>query len=96
MSRIVAGGCAARRVNPGLNALHRGGSVALPKIALVAQACGTLQPLRCKTSLNIKSTGEAGNTKKQPETNQQHQAHVATALFRTLDRNSAIVTVLLK
>jgi hypothetical protein len=46
--------------------------------------------------LEIKSTDAIEHTKKQPEMNQQHQARVATALLRTLDRKSAIVTVLLK
>jgi hypothetical protein len=50
----------------------------------------------CRTSLFSEATDAFEYIKKQPETNQQHQAHVANALLRTLDRKSAIVTVLLK
>ncbi|WP_157785724.1 hypothetical protein [Bradyrhizobium liaoningense] len=71
-------------------------TVALLKTAAIARGCGTLHPPRCKTSLETKSTDAIEYTKQQPEMNQQHQARVATALLRTLDRKSAIVTVLLK
>jgi hypothetical protein len=65
-------------------------------MAVFTRGCGTLETLRRKISSVIKSTDAIEHTKKQPETNQQHQTRIATALLRALDRKSAIVTVLLK
>jgi hypothetical protein len=96
MSRIVACGNPDIGVNPGLQNRPRISPAILPKMAVIVRGCGTLEPSRCKTSFEIKSTDAIEYTKKQPETDQQHQTRIATALLRTLDRKSAIVTVLLK
>jgi hypothetical protein len=96
VSRVVASGKASAGVNPGLKTPQFARPAALLKMAVIVRGYGTLQPPRGKTSLDSKSTGAIGYIKKQPETHQQHQARVATALLRTLDRKSAIVTVLLK
>jgi hypothetical protein len=96
MSRIVACGHTVERVNPGLKTSSCACLAALPKIAVIIQGCGTIEPSRCKTSSKSKSTDAIEHIKKQLETNQQHQTHLAIALLRALDRKSAIVTVLLK
>jgi len=49
-----------------------------------------------QTSSKIKSIDAIEYIKKQSETNKQHQTHLAIDLLRTLDRESAIVTVLFK
>ena len=96
MSRIVACGQAVDRVNPGLKTPLYARPPAPPKIAMIIQRCGTLDTARCRSSLDAKSTGAVRYIKKQLATNQQHQTRIAIALFRALDRKSAIVTVLLK
>jgi hypothetical protein len=96
MSRIAACGKVGPNINSGLKTLQCTRAEAPPEIAVILRGCGTIQPLGCKTSSISKSTDAIEYIKKQPETNQQHQAHIAIAFFRALDRDSAIVTVLLK
>ena len=96
VSRIVARGKACERVNPGLKTPPCAYPAAAPKTAVIIRGCGTIEPSRCKTSSESKSTDTFEYIKKQLETNQQHQTHIAIALLRALDRKSAIVTVLLK
>ena len=96
MSRIVACGQAVDRVNPGLKTPPYAYPAAPPEIAVIIRGCGTIYPSRCKTSSKSKSTDAIEYIKKQLETNQQHQTHIAIALMRALDRKSAIVTVLSK
>jgi hypothetical protein len=96
VSQIVAGSRASGRVNPGLKTPQYTLTAAPAKTAAIMGACGTMETPGCRTGLETKSIDDGGHIKKQLETNQQHQACVATALFRALDRESAIVTLLVK
>jgi hypothetical protein len=65
-------------------------------MAVILRVYKILDLLQRGIGLATKSTDALVDTKKQPETNQEHQEHVPSGLWRALDRKSAIVTVLLK